>query len=40
MLRREPSPYHASVPDLELGIAVTLLLIGIVLTAFFVPGLS
>ncbi|CAN5264715.1 hypothetical protein BH23CHL9_BH23CHL9_06590 [soil metagenome] len=40
MLRREPSRHPTSVPDLELGIAVTLLLIGIVLTAFFVPGLS
>lgn len=40
MLRREPSHQPASVPDLELGVAVTLLLIGIILTALFVPGLS
>ena len=40
MLRREPNNQPASVSDLELGIAATLLLIGIVLTAFFVPGLT
>lgn len=37
MLRREPTTHPASVPDLELGIAVALLLIGIVLTAIVVP---
>lgn len=39
MLRREPSHQPASVSDLELGVAVMLLLIGIVLTALFVPGI-
>ncbi len=39
MLRREPNHQPASVSDLELGIAAMLLLIGIVMTALFVPGL-
>ena len=40
MLRREPSRKPASVSDLELGIAVTLLLLAIVLTAIVVPGFA
>lgn len=40
MLRREPSPDPAAIPDRELGIAAMLLLITVVLTALVVPGIA
>jgi len=40
MLRREPNHQPTLVSDLELGLAAMLLLVGIVLTAVFVPGLA
>lgn len=39
MFRRAPSRHPASVSDRELGIAAMLLLMGLVLTTIFVPGL-
>jgi hypothetical protein len=40
MLRREPRPEPATIPDRELGIAAMLLLVAVVLTALVVPGLA
>jgi hypothetical protein len=40
MLRRDPNPQPASVPDRELGIAAMLLLVALVLTTVVVPGLA
>lgn len=40
MLRREPRPHTATIPDRELGIAVLLLLVAMVLTALVVPALA
>jgi hypothetical protein len=40
MLRRDPNPQPASIPDRELGIAALLLLLVLVLTTLVVPGLA
>ena len=40
MLRREPSPERATIPDVELGLAAILLLITVFLTAIVVPALG
>lgn len=40
MLRRDPSRHPASVSDRELGIAAMLLLLAVLLTTVFVPGLA
>ena len=37
MLRREPSPERATVSDVELGLAVILLLLAVVVAALLVP---
>ena len=37
MLRREPSPERATVPDVELGLAAILLLLAVFLAAVLVP---
>lgn len=40
MLRREPTTEPATISDRELGFAVLLLLLVVVLTALVVPGLG
>ena len=40
MLRRDPSPRPASIPDRELGVAAALLILALVLTTLVVPGLA
>jgi hypothetical protein len=40
MLRRDPSPERATVPDVELGLAAILLLLAVFLTAIVVPALG
>jgi hypothetical protein len=40
MLRREPDRQPTAIPDRELGVAALLLLLAVLLTVTFVPGLA